>query len=189
MEIDSDEDWTQVAFPDVFAQEEVRRLAACENDALSIEHESSLIREQEFADEMHATDGNEVSGLQTVTLSIFLLVLIRMELLCLIGPLQTMHVMSNNYMNLPNLLRLQQGTFLLLALRATLQTILLAWHVVVCNMQVFSSFGKRVFGITFSIQTKTSFAALNRLSNDLLIQCMINLKWTVQSLWNVSRSQ
>ena len=98
---------------------------------------------------MHATDGDEVSGLQTVTLSIFLLVLIRMELLCLIGPLQTMHVMSNNYMNLPNLLRLQQGTFLLLALRATLQTILLAWHVVVCDMQVFSSFGKQVLESLF----------------------------------------
>ena len=160
MEIDSDEDWTQVTFPDVFAQEEVRRLAACENDALSIEHESSLTREQEIADKMHATDGDEVSGLQTVTLSIFLLVLNRMELLCLVCPLQTMQVISSNYMNFPNLLRLQQGTFLLLALRATLQTILLAWHVVVCDMQVFSSFGNR-FWNHFSIQTKTSFAALN----------------------------
>ena len=149
METDADEDWTHVVFPGDFAQDEVRRLAALDNDALAIEHESSLTREQEIADEMHATDGNEVSGLQTVTLSIFLLVLIRMELLCLIGPLQTMHVMSNNYMNLPNLLRLQQGTFLLLALRATLQTILLAWHVVVCDMQVFSSFGKQVLESLF----------------------------------------
>ena len=149
MEIDSDEDWTQVTFPDVFAQEEVRRLAACENDALSIEHESSLTREQEIADKMHATDGDEVSGLQTVTLSIFLLVLNRMELLCLVCPLQTMQVISSNYMNFPNLLRLQQGTFLLLALRATLQTILLAWHVSRLRHAGIQQFWKTGSGITF----------------------------------------
>ena len=63
METDADEDWTHVVFPDDFAQDEVRRLAALENDALAIEHGSSLAREQEIADEMHATDHNEVSGL------------------------------------------------------------------------------------------------------------------------------
>ena len=62
METDADKDWTHVAFPDAFAQDEVRRLAALENDALAIEHGSSLAREQEIADEMHATDHNEVSG-------------------------------------------------------------------------------------------------------------------------------
>lgn len=62
MEADTDEDWTHVSFPDDASLEEARRLAAFENDALAEEHESSLTREQEIADEMHAADSHGVSN-------------------------------------------------------------------------------------------------------------------------------
>ena len=145
--------WTQVDFPDDLAQEEAKHLAALENDALAIEHENGLTKEQEIADEMHAIGDTEVSGLANSHNADFLAGTFRMEYLCLFCPLQTVHVMPTNYTNLSNLFGFQQGTSPLLALRITLQSTLLAWCVVVCNMQAVSSFGRPAFGMTSLIQT------------------------------------